>query len=196
MTEPLTPNEQNARTRAATYGIRPDLYEGLQSFMVKKDDLPLLAGVSGYVAASTLSHPGHGAAGYGLAGLKQSALVRNAEYFELQPGSGNPWPMPVGGIRFNKTGLWKIDVRISSSATATTNFFLDRIVYRRGVDPVSENGRDAGEFESGGASGVILSDSCFLEVNTAGDELFYRSRVMDVEIGGSSAEISAMCLTG
>ncbi|MGO1991613.1 MAG: hypothetical protein ACTH2Y_07275 [Corynebacterium sp.] len=196
MTEPLTPNEQNARTRAATYGIRPDLYEGLQSFMVKKDDLPLLAGVSGYVAASTLSHPGHGAAGYGLAGLKQSALVRNAEYFELQPGSGNPWPMPVGGIRFNKTGLWKIDVRISSDANGPILFYLDRIVLRSGLDPVSENGRDKGEIHEGTYDSVILADSCFLEVNTPGDELFYRSRVLDGAIGRASAEISAMCLTG
>lgn len=59
MTTPLTRNEQNSKSRAQTFGIRPDLFQAAQKSMVKKSDLDELsenlanAGVRGY-AASTM----------------------------------------------------------------------------------------------------------------------------------------------
>lgn len=59
VTTPMTRNEQNSKSRAQTFGIRPDLFQAAQESMVKKSDLDELsenlanAGVRGY-AASTM----------------------------------------------------------------------------------------------------------------------------------------------
>lgn len=43
----------NSRTRADTFGLRPDLYDALTGNMVKKEDLGIAAGTAGYGKFST-----------------------------------------------------------------------------------------------------------------------------------------------
>lgn len=43
----------NSRTRADTFGLRPDIYDALSGNMVKKDDLGIAAGTAGYGKFST-----------------------------------------------------------------------------------------------------------------------------------------------
>lgn len=104
MTSPLTPNEQNAKTRASTYGIRPDLYEAMQSFMVKRSEVQevqdALDGVSGHCAAYQSENIN---TQWFNADIRE--LPMNAPFSEESKGAH----IEDSGIVFDRPGLWRVD---------------------------------------------------------------------------------------
>lgn len=94
----------NSRTRADTFGLRPDLYDALSGNMVKKDDLEALIPYSGECFSNSGSQfAGNGFISFGT----ESAPMYGCHL----TGDDN------GGITFDEIGQWRVDVSIVAHNT-------------------------------------------------------------------------------
>lgn len=98
----------NSRTRADTFGLRPDIYDALAGNMVKKDDLGIAAGTSGYGKFST------GPVSFNLASGKPFGDPVVAETSDLKFVHFGPcgWEtvngvnIPLAGAVLEHPGIW------------------------------------------------------------------------------------------
>ncbi|MGV0870007.1 hypothetical protein [Corynebacterium kalidii] len=126
MTSPLTRNEQNSKSRAQTFGIRPDLFQAAQDHMVKKSDLDELsenlanAGVRGFTAATLpqnihLGSPDSGTADYAI--LPFTDRYGPAVAAHPEPPS----------LQIEESGLWTVTLNLGTAghglAPAGSGFF-------------------------------------------------------------------------
>lgn len=105
----------NSRTRADTFGLRPDIYDALAGNMVKKTDLESLLPMSG---ACRIRNSGISNSNKWLPFTEQIGDMRgchlstNTEY---------------GGIIFDRIGMWNVTCRVPVSAGVT---FLGEVEIR------------------------------------------------------------------
>lgn len=115
MTTPLTRNEQNSKSRAQTFGIRPDLFQAAQDNMVKKSDLDELsenlanAGVRGFAAATLpqnvqLGSPDHDTPGF-------VTLPFTEKYGPAVAAHPEP-----PSLQIEESGLWTVTLNLGTNS--------------------------------------------------------------------------------
>jgi hypothetical protein len=112
VTSPLTPNEQNAKSRSSTSGIRPDLYEALQTWMVKRKEMDELDPLKDF--GSVYAH--------GSGGLYGDDVFTGSAYMPFDRKIGDMRGChihPDGGIIFDDIGMWTADAHVTASDLIT-----------------------------------------------------------------------------
>mgnify|MGYP000891907710 CR=1 FL=1 len=118
----------NSRTRADTFGLRPDLYDALSGNMVTKDDLSPIDAMRGFCSLAHNVGGGGDLPTYnymrGTGGsftYITSPSISNGQGAVCEKGTGDRW-----GIRIKEPGAWMVVVSSACRSNNGGNFLLTR----------------------------------------------------------------------
>lgn len=179
----------NSRTRADTFGLRPDLYDALSGNMVKKDDLTGLEGVSGYCTARPVADASPSEVVW-----KQDDVARGAHF---ETGLAGPTGF-TSGIVIDRPGVWMVNARLSLTLQKNYMYMAMGIRQWATVDGAVVTRNRAGSYAyTGGDRGTVQCSAVFV-VRDIGDVIGARvetSGAIPYAMERVTSEITAVCLS-
>ena len=179
----------NSRTRADTFGLRPDLYDALSGNMVKKDDLTGLEGVSGYCTARPVADASPSEVVW-----KQDDVARGAHF---ETGLAGPTGFS-SGIVIERPGVWMVNARLSLTLQKNYMYMAMGIRQWATVDGAVVTRNRAGSYAyTGGDRGTVQCSAVFV-VRDIGDVIGARvetSGAIPYAMERVASEITAVCLS-
>lgn len=179
----------NSRTRADTFGLRPDLYDALAGNMVKQTDITGLEGVSGYCTARPVADASPSAVVW-----KQDDAAKGAHF---ETGLAGPTGF-TSGIVIDRPGVWMVNARLSLTLQSNYMYMSMGIRQWATVDGAVVTRNRAGSYAyTGGDRGTVQCSAVFV-VRDIGDVIGARvetSGAIPYAMEQAGSEVTAVCLS-
>jgi len=132
----------NSRTRADTFGLRPDIYDALSGNMVKKTDLESLLPMSGFCRLAGT-------------GTNVEHLANKFLPFNVQKGPALGCEIHAeDGIVLNAIGMWEVKVRVLSAVSTLPAVAGYAVIRLESFDPDGNMvSREVGKVAGSGVTG-------------------------------------------
>lgn len=179
----------NSRTRADTFGLRPDLYDALAGNMVKQTDITGLEGVAGYCTARPVADASPNEVVW-----KQDDAAKGAHF---ETGLAGPTGF-TSGIVIDRPGVWMVNARLSLTLQKNYMYMAMGIRQWATVDGAVVTRNRVGSYAyTGGDRGTVQCSAVFV-VPDIGDVIGVRvetSGAIPNTMEQAGSEITAVCLS-